>query len=72
MGRQRRRLKRNVLWGGARPPFGTYQSRRVRTGGQRAEETVGGTLEVAKFDSSVKSAEDICIKGTGSEEPTAR
>ena len=65
-------MKRNVLWGRARPPFGTYQSRRVQTGGQRVKEVVGGMLEVAKFDGAIKSAEDVSVKGTGSEEPAMR
>ena len=65
-------MKKNVLWGGARPPFGTYQSRRVRTGGQRAKEAISGMLEVAKFDCAVKGAEDVTVEGTGSEEPATR
>ena len=65
-------MKRNVLWSGARPPFGTYQSRRVWTGGQRAKESVGSMLEVAKFDATIKSAKDVGIEGTSSEEPAIR
>ena len=65
-------MKRNILWGGARLPFSTYQSRRVWMGGQRAKKMVGGTLEVAEFDATIKSAENISIKGTGSEEPAVR
>ena len=65
-------MRVNVLWGGAKPPFGTYQSRRVQTGGQRVKETIGGTLEVAEFDAAIKSAQDIRVEGTGSEELAAR
>ena len=56
----------------ARPPFGTYQSRRVWTWGQRAKEAVRGTLEVAEFDCAIKGAKDVSVKGTGSKEPAMR
>ena len=49
-----------------------YQSRRVWMGGQRAEETVSGMLEVANFDTAIKGAKDVRIKGTGSKEPIVR
>ena len=41
-------------------------------GGQRVEETIGGTLKIAKFDGTVKSAKDISIEGAGSEKLTVR
>ena len=42
------------------------------SGGQRAKETVGGTLEFAEFETAVKGPEDISVKGEGSEDLTAR
>ena len=65
-------MKENVLWDRAKLPFGTHQSRRVWVGGQRAKKTVGGTLEIAKFDAAIKGAKDVSVKGTGSEEPATR
>ena len=32
---------------------------------------VGGALEITEFNSTIKGAKDIGIKGTGSEDPAA-
>jgi len=40
-------------------------------GGQRAKETVGGALEVAKGNSALESSKDVGVKGADAEEVTA-
>ena len=53
---------------GALPSTGAYQSRRVRSGGQRAKEGVGGVLKLAEFAATVLSPKDVSVKGKTSED----
>jgi len=53
---------------GALPSAGAYQSRRVRSGGQRAKEGVGGTLKLAEFAAAVLSPKDVSVEGKSSED----
>jgi len=48
--------------------LGTYQSRRVWSGGQGAKETVGGALEVTEGNGTVEGAEDVSVEGAEAEE----
>ena len=41
-------------------------------GGQRAKETVGGTLKVAKGNGALIRAKDIGVKGVATEEAEVR
>ena len=72
MGRQRFRVKVHSEGSEAGSPFGTYQSRRVQTGGQRVEKTVGSVLEITKFYCAIKGAKNIGVKGASSKELVIR
>jgi len=52
--------------------LGTHQSRRVWSGGQGVEETVGGALKIAKLDASIEGPKDVSVSGKTSKDAAAR